>query len=315
MSKKNESCAFRTSIGGQALIEGILMRGPEKQAIVCRTPDGLVTKVEELKLVKSKHPILGWPLIRGVVNFIDSMAKGMKALTYSAELLPEDEQEQPSKFDLWVEKKFGAEGAQKILIGVAVFLGICLSVGLFILLPTVLAGFVSSFIPSFFLRNILEGVLRIAIFLVYLALCSRMQDIKRVFSYHGAEHKTIFCYEKGLPLTVENVRGQSRFHPRCGTSFLFVVMIISILVFSVVRWSNVWVRMGMRLLLLPIVVALSYEFNRWVGRHDNAFTRALSAPGRFLQNFTTNEPDDSMIEVAIEALKLVIPEEKGSDAW
>jgi uncharacterized protein YqhQ len=169
--------------------------------------------------------------------------------------------------------------------------------------------------PSFFLRNILEGAIRIAVFLSYLALCARMGEMRRVFSYHGAEHKTIFCYEKGLPLTVENVRPQSRHHPRCGTSFLFVVMIISIFVFGFVQWSNVWVRMGMRLLLLPAVVGISYEINRYVGRHDTAFTRFLTAPGLWLQNFTTNEPDDSMIEIALRALKLVIPEETGQDAW
>ena len=324
MSKQNpaaeEQLCFRTSIGGQALLEGILMRGPKQQAIVCRTPDGLVEKVDELHLVKDKHPILGWPLIRGVVTFIDSMVKGMQALTYSADLLPIEEQGEPSKLDQWIEAHFSEEKAKDIIIGVAVVLGILLAVGLFVLLPTLLAGVTDYWIKSPVVRSLVEGVLRIAIFIGYLWAVTRMPDVARMFAYHGAEHKTIFCYEKNLPLTVENVRVQSRFHPRCGTSFLFVVVIISILVFTLVSinikmWDNVLVRVGLRLLLLPVIVALSYEFNRWVGRHDNAVSRVLSAPGKWLQRLTTNEPDDSMIECAIRALELVIPEEKGSDAW
>lgn len=312
---QNTKTAFRTSIGGQALIEGILMRGPQKQAIVCRTKDGLVTKVEELNLIKEKHPILGVPFLRGVVNFLDSMVKGVQALTFSADLLPEEEQEAPSKFDLWVEKKLGTEKANKLLVWFAVFLGIALSVALFMLLPTLLAGLFYRVVDNHILRNLIEGLIRITIFLGYLFLCTRLKDIQRVFSYHGAEHKSIFCYEKGLPLTVENVRIQPRQHPRCGTSFLFVVMIISILVFSFATWNNVWVRMLVRILLLPVVVGISYEINRWVGRHDNWLSSALSTPGKALQHLTTFEPDDSMIEVAIQALTLVIPEQHGSDAW
>lgn len=314
MAEKKEP--FRTSIGGQALIEGILMRGPKKQAIVVRDQDGkLHYKEENIHAVRDKYPFLGWPLIRGTVNFIESMVNGVKALTYSASFFPEDEAAQPSKLDLWIEKHIGGEKADKIIVGIAVVLGIALSVGLFILLPTVIAGFIAKFLKSFFLRNIIEGVLRIAIFLIYMWLVSKMNDIKRVWQYHGAEHKTIFCYEKGLPLTVENARTQSRLHPRCGTSFMFIVMIVSILVFSVVRWSNVFVRMGLRIVLLPVVVGISYELIRFAGRHDNALTAVLSAPGKALQHLTTKEPDDSMLEVAIEALKAVIPEEKGSDAW
>lgn len=316
----NTDVRFRTSIGGQALLEGILMRGPQRQAIVCRTPDGLVEKIDELHMVKDKHPILGWPLIRGVVTFLDSMVKGMQALTYSADLLPLEEQGEPDKIDQWIENHFSEEKAKDIIIGVAVVLGIALSVVLFILLPTLLAGLTDGLIHSPVVRNLVEGLLRIVIFLLYLWGVTRMPDVARMFAYHGAEHKTIFCYEKGLPLTVENVRPQSRFHPRCGTSFLFVVVIISILVFSLVSlkvalWDNVWVRVGLRLLLLPVVVAISYEINRWVGRHDNLCSRILSAPGKWLQHLTTNEPDDEMIECAIRALELVIPEKQGSDAW
>jgi len=303
-------------IGGQALIEGILMRGPNRQAIVVRRSDGeLVTKVDDLKLIKDRYPILGLPLIRGAVSFLDSMIKGVSAVSFSAEQMPEEEQEEPSKLDSWIETRFGWEKAQKIIIGIAVVLGICMSVGLFILLPTLLAGFLDTIVTSRLLRNLMEGALRICIFMIYLTLCSRMKDIQRMFAYHGAEHKTIHCYEKGLPLTVENVRIQRREHPRCGTSFLFVVMIISMLVFSVVSWTNPWARMGMRILLLPLVVGISYEFNRLVGRHDNALTAILAAPGNAMQRITTNEPDDSMIEVAIKALTLVIPEKEGADKW
>ncbi len=317
MPKKHseEDVKFKTSIGGQALIEGIMMAGPEKQAIVVRTPEGLVVKEDERKLVKNKYPILGWPIIRGSVSFISSMVTGVKALTFSAECQPEEEQEDPGKFEEWVNKKLESKKAEKVLIAVSVFVGICLSVVLFMLLPTVLTGLLNGVVHSHIVKNIIEGVLRILIFLGYMWLATKLDDIKRVWQYHGAEHKTIFCYEKGLPLTVENCRRQKRFHPRCGTSFMFLVMIVSILVFSVVSWSNVWIRMALRILLLPIVVGISYELIKLAGRYDNIVTRIISAPGKALQHLTTREPDDSMLEVAIEALKLVIPEEQGSDKW
>lgn len=310
----NKDCGFRTSIGGQALIEGILMRGPKKQAIVCRTAEGLVEKVDELKLLKDKYPIFGWPFIRGCVTFIDSMIKGMQALTYSAELVPLEEQE-PDKLDQWIEKHFSAENASKIIIGTAVVLGIALALFLFIFLPTLIVGLIKPLTQNLVLRNLFEGVVKIIILLAYMRLCCCVSDVKRLFSYHGAEHKTIFCYEHGKPLTVENVRTESRFHPRCGTSFLLVVVVVSILVNSVVTLTNSFARMGAHLLLLPVVVGISYEINLWCGRHDNWLSAALSAPGKWLQHMTTNEPDDSMIECAIRALELVIPEEKGSDAW
>lgn len=308
---------YKTMIGGQALIEGILMRGPDRQAVVVRSPEGLVEKVEELHLIKDRYPILGWPLVRGVVNFFDSMIRGVSALMYSADYFPEDENNpaSTSAFDKWIEKHIKEETLEKLVVPFGVVLGIAFSVGLFILLPAVLMELLSEVLPSYFLRNLLEGILRIGIFIGYLAAVSRMKDMRRVFSYHGAEHKTIRCYESGLPLTVENVRGMSRFHPRCGTSFLFVVMVISILVFTVVRVTRPLLRVLCKLLLLPLIVAISYEINRWVGRHDNAFTRFLTAPGLWFQNFTTNEPDDSMIEVGIRSLELVIPEEKGKDQW
>ena len=315
MADKAKSCCFRTSIGGQALIEGILMRGPKKQAIVCRTQDGLVEKTEELKFIKDKYPILGWPFIRGCATFLDSMVKGMQALTYSAELVPMEEQGEPDKLDQWIEKHFPEDKAQKLIIGVAVTMGIALAVLLFVFLPAFIVGLIKPLTQNYLVRNLSEGLLRVVILLLYMRLCCCMSDIKRLFSYHGAEHKTIFCYEHGKPLTVENVREESRFHPRCGTSFLLVVVVVSILVNAVVRLDNTFARMGCHLLLLPVVVGISYEINRWCGRHDNGLSAILSAPGKWLQHMTTNEPDDSMIECAIRAMELVIPEEKGSDAW
>ena len=317
--KKNAEQKYRTSIGGQALIEGILMRGPNRQAIVVRSPEGLVEKVEELRLVRDQYPVLGLPILRGAVTFVDSMVKGVKALMFSADYFPEDDLAQPGKFEQWLDKKLGSEKMEKAVVILAVILSLLMTIGLFFLLPTFLAGFIDPFIKSAALHNLIESVIKLVIFGGYLLLCSKQKDIQRVFQYHGAEHKTIFCYEAGLPLTVENARIQPRHHPRCGTSFLFVVIVVSILVssvaFSFVDWRNMWVRMGMHLLLLIPVVGVTYEFNRYVGRHDNPVTNFLAKPGLWLQNFTTNEPDDSMLEVAIRALELVMPEEKGKDEW
>ncbi|NLL39544.1 MAG: DUF1385 domain-containing protein [Clostridiales bacterium] len=313
---KEKDRRYRTTIGGQALIEGILMRGPEKQAIVVRTKDGLVVRQEEIKLSKEKYPFLGWPFIRGIVNFAGSMANGVKALMFSAQCLPEEEQEaEKSRLDRWIEKRFDDEKAEKLIVTIALIIGLSMSIVLFMLLPTLLAGLFDGLIKSRIVINLLEGAIRITIFLIYLWLATRMKDVHRVFEYHGGEHKSIHCYEKGLELTVENVRLQPRQHPRCGTSFLFVVIIISTLVFSLVRWSNPLMRMLFRLLLLPVVVAISYEINRFAGRHDNLFTRIITAPGLALQRLTVFEPDDGMIEVAIKGLELVIPEKEGSDKW
>ena len=314
--KENDQVCFRTMIGGQALMEGILMRGPDKQAIVCRTENGLVEKVEPLNLVKDKYPVLGWPFIRGIVTFADSMVKGMRALTYSASLLPEDQQEEPSKFDLWLEKKLGSEKAEKYIIGFAAVLGVLLALTLFIFVPTLIAGLIPGIEGHYTARSVIEGAIKIVIFLVYLGLVAKMKEIKRLFSYHGAEHKTIFCYEKGLPLTVENVRPQSRFHPRCGTSFLLVVIILGLFVGLFIQVDNVFLRIGLRVLLLPVIVCVAYELNRWAGRHDtNIVSRIVTWPGKQLQRLTTNEPDDGMIECAIRSLELVLPSEKGKDAW
>ena len=321
---------FKTMIGGQALIEGIMMRGPEKDAIVCRTADGLKLDVTPRKLPK-KGSIAKWPLIRGVVNFFDSQVTGVKALMKSADFAPEEVQEKPSKLDVWLEKKMGNKKFQSFVVGFAVFLGLAMSIGLFFLLPMVISSVLTNWIHSNLLLNLIEGLVRIILFTTYIILVSKMKDMKRVFSYHGAEHKTIRCYEAGLPLTVENIQKQTRLHPRCGTSFLLVVMILSILVFSVssaallsvipklalMRGSFLYslIMVCFKLLLLPLVVAFSYEINRFVGRHDNRFSRMITAPGMWFQNFSTNEPDDSMIEVAVAAVEAVLPQEEGADRW
>ena len=319
---KQECQKFKTMCGGQALIEGIMMRGPKRQAVVVRKPDGeLEIQEKELKFIKDKYPVLGWPLVRGMVNFADSMYNGVTALMYSAEFFPEDgeEDEESSKFEAWLNNKLGSEKFTALITALAVVLGLAMSIGLFFLLPTLLGTAVTVLTDSMLVRNLAESLLKILIFVAYLALCSRMGEMRRVFSYHGAEHKTIFCYEAGLPLTVENVRKQPRHHPRCGTSFLFMVIAISIVVSTVVFaiWPvhNAFLRFLAHLAMLPLIVGVSYEINRWAGRHDGPVTRFFVAPGLWLQNFTTFEPDDSMIEVGIRALELVLPEEKGTDVW
>jgi uncharacterized protein YqhQ len=297
---------FRTSIGGQALIEGVMMLGPKKQAVAVRAGGGIRTKTEDLKPLREKYPVLGAPFIRGVVNFGASMARGVRALMYSANAAADGGEEGDPE---------GRQEMGKLAVALAAAAGIALSVGLFMLLPTFIAGFASRLIGSRILKNLTEGAVRIAIFVTYIGLTSRVPDMRRVWMYHGAEHKTIFCYERGLELTVENVRAMPRKHPRCGTSFMFLVMLVSILVFSAVRWEGVLMRMGMRLLLLPVVVGVSYELIKWAGRHDNALTRAVSAPGKAMQSLTTKEPDDGMIELAIAALTPVLPEKEGEDEW
>ena len=303
------------------------MRGPEKQAIVVRNQEGeLEVKEQKLKLIKDRYPILGAPFIRGVVIFRASLVEGVKALMWSAEFYPDDQgEETPSKFEQWLEKRFGSEGLMKWIIGIAVAAGIAFAIALFIILPTLFTSGLLYFFPDapMWLRNLLEGVVKLVIFFCYLYFCSRLKDIHRTFQYHGAEHKTIFCYERGLELTVENARKMPRHHPRCGTSFLFVVIVVAVLASCVVFAlpgirdvaANPLVRILLHLVLLPIVVAITYEINRFIGRHDNPVTRVLSAPGMWMQNFTTFEPDDSMLEVAIHALKIVLPEKAGADAW
>ena len=330
--KDNQPCCekLRTTIGGQALIEGIMMRGPKKDAIVIRTAEGLTVEVNDRKL-NPEGSFKNWPFFRGMFNFFDSQVTGVKALMRSADLAPEEYEEEPSKFEKWLESKLDSEKFQKVIIGFAVAMGLGLSIFLFFLLPMVVGSFFDRWIDSTLGINLVEGLIRMCIFMAYMILVSRMGEMKRVFAYHGAEHKTIRCYEMGLPLTVENVRQQTRLQPRCGTSFLLVVMVTSILVFSVassgllslipaleaMRGTFLYrlIMIVFKLMLLPIVVGITYEINRWAGRHDNALTRIISAPGMWMQNFTTNEPDDSMIEVGIAAVQAVLPEKEGEDRW
>ena len=296
---------FKTMIGGQALIEGLMMRGPQKDAIVVRGKDGLTVEVTDRKS-RPKNSPLNWPVIRGAVTFFDSQVCGIKALMRSADLSPEEDVSEPSKFDVWLENKLGDKKFQQLVVGFAVAMGLGLSILLFFLLPMVIGSFFDRWIESNLLLNLIEGVVRIVIFCGYMLLVSRMNEMKRVFAYHGAEHKTIRCYEAGLELTVENVREQTRLHPRCGTSFLLVVMIISILLFSVASslllavipalaaihgsFGYRLIMIGFKLLLLPLVVAFSYEVNRWVGRHDNKFTRIISAPGMWFRILPLTSP-------------------------
>ncbi len=305
------------SVGGQALMEGIMMLGPHGMCQVVRDPQGkMVIETKPVELLTRKHKLLGLPVIRGVVSLIDSLKRGMKALFDSAEIAMTEEEKaeeaaKQSKFDKWIDKKLG-DKAMDFFMGVSLVLALCLSVGLFVFLPLLVSGLVLPEDTASIYKNLVEGLTRMVIFFGYMVSIVVMKDIRRVYMYHGAEHKTISCYEKGLPLTVENVRGCSKHHPRCGTAFLFVVVFISILVNSIVprfgsaEIANGMLRMlanlGLRFLLLPIVAGIAYEFNRLVGKYDNWFTRILRAPGMGMQRFTTKEPDDSMIEVAIVAL-------------
>lgn len=331
MATENQE-KFKTMIGGQALIEGIMMRGPKMDAIVTRGKDGLQVETTPRK-IRPKGSVLTWPLIRGAVNFFDAQVVGVKALMHSADLSPEEAQEQTSKFDKWLDEKLSNKKNQNTVIGFTVTISLLMSIALFFLLPMLVSSIFDRWIENQLVINLLEGAVRILIFVGYLLFSSRLKEMKRVFSYHGAEHKTIRCYEAGLPLTVENVRAQTRKHPRCGTSFLLVIVILSILVFSVASTlllqivpelsllkENIpilykLIMIGFKLLLLPLIVAIGYELNRLIGRYDNWFTRILTAPGQWMQSFTTFEPDDSMIEVGIAALQAVIPEEEGTDRW
>ena len=325
MAKKNTQQPqeqFKTMIGGQALIEGIMMLGPEKSAVVVRTKDGLQRKVEPRKLSQKWSP-KKLPFIRGIFNFCTSMKTGVSALMYSADFFAEEDEDEkgkePGRFEAWLEKRLSSEKAQNALITFSVVLGLAFSIALFFVLPSLLGSFLNRFVTTNeIVRNLLEGLLRIVIFLAYMFLVSRMKDMRRVFSYHGAEHKTIRCYEAKLPLTVENARKMTRLHPRCGTSFMFVLIIIativSSIVFSIIDITNPFLRMLAHLILLPLVVGISYEFNRYAGRSESVISRALRWPGLMIQHLTVFEPDDSMIEVAITAMKEVIPDD-GSDEW
>ncbi len=303
-----------TSIGGSAVMEGVMMRGPKEIATAVRRPDGEIEiDRRAVSSLVTKYHVNKIPVIRGVFAFFDSMISSIRALMWSAEFVDlEDDSE--SKFDKWLTEKFG-DKVKDIVIYFSLFISVIFSVGLFFVLPHFITSLLENIIKSNLIKTLIEGVIRISIFLGYVLLASRMEDIKRVFQYHGAEHKTIFCYEAGLDLTVENARSMSRLHPRCGTSFLVYVMIISIILFSFVSWGNMWIRLGMKLLLLPIVAGISYEIIRWAGRSKNKVVCVISRPGMWLQNITTREPDDSQLEVAIESMKAVLTENKEDDKW
>ena len=317
MSKNCEKTCKKTSIGGQALIEGVMMRGVGKAAMAVRMPDGTIdVEIQKTKLAKDKSFVFRVPFVRGMFNFIDNMIFGYKYLMKSAEKSGLDMEESESKFDKWLEKHFG-DKLMKVVSGISMVLGIVLAVGLFILAPMGIVWLLEKAVPLGGFKTLIEGLIKIAVFIAYLALVSQTKDIKRVFEYHGAEHKSIACYEAGEELTVENVKKYKRFHPRCGTSFLLIVLIVSILVYSVIQfsWGNLLLRAGLKILLLPVIVGISYEIIKLAGRYDNFFTRILSAPGLWIQRFTTREPDDSQIEVAIASLKPVLPDENENDNW
>lgn len=325
MAETKNKPQHKTSVGGQALIEGVMMQGPKGAAVSVRTPDGSIdTEMVEFKHARDKFKPLGWPLIRGVVAYIESMIFGYKCLMMSAEKSGledlEDSQENMSKLDKWLNAHLNKK-VMGVLTGVASVLGVLLAFGLFFYLPTIAVNFINKLSGETLTnyRALFEGIIRMIIFVAYIALVSLMKDIKRTFMYHGAEHKTIFCYENGLELNVENVKKQSRFHPRCGTSFIFVIIIISVVISSAIsvlapelrNQTLIW--MCIKILILPIVTGLSYEFIKYAGRHDNILVKILSAPGLWMQKLTTKEPDNDMIEVALASFKAVITDNPEDD--
>ncbi len=312
---KREKTKIVTSIGGQALLEGIMMRGPKKSTVAVRKSDGTIElqEIQPLNLAK-KHKILRIPIIRGVANMIDSLVTGQRALMISADRAldgEEEETENPSKLDMWVDKHLGDKFIS-IIMTVSTVIAIVFCVAVFFFVPTWLFNLTASAVPflnsALIWRSAFEGILRIILFLIYMSLCTMNKEMKRVFQYHGAEHKTIFCYEHGLELNVENVRKQRRFHPRCGTSFLILMLIVGILIGLFIPFTDVWLRSSVKILLLPVTVGIGYELIKICGKHDNAITRIIAAPGVWMQHITTKEPEDDMIEVAISAMKDVIPE-------
>ncbi len=348
-------------IGGQAVIEGVMMRGVSRMAVAVRTPDGGIDlEVQELSPLGSRYPVLRLPIVRGVVSFVGMLVSGYRTLMHSAEvagMMDDDEpekaapipaeasvpaeepvpaeasapaeveaaaataeeppaaEEKPAKENGKQKKEKSGGKAEEGLGVLAMVAGFVIAIALFTVLPTFIVGKSDAFVHWGGYRTLVEGVIKIAIFVAYLAAVSSMKDIRRVYEYHGAEHKTIACYEHGEELTPENARRYTRFHPRCGTSFLLIVLIVSILVFSLLTWKVLWLRIVLKLLLLPVVVGISYEIIRFVGRHDNSFLRFVLAPGLWLQRLTTREPDDSQLECAIAAIKAVLPREGEDDRW
>ncbi len=319
--KKEKNCRLG-KVGGQAVLEGVMMKSGDNVALAVRKEDGTIAlKNSTFVSARKKNKFLNFPLIRGCVNMVEMMRLSFSTLNDSTQMLGLDDMEPESKFDKWLQRKFG-DKLMNIVMSIGMVLGVILSVGLFMILPNLATMWLNDAavsaggpLPSF-VQNLISGLLRILIFIVYLLLVSRMKDIKRTFAYHGAEHKSVACYEAGLELTPENAATCTRFHPRCGTSFIFVILIISILVTSFINW-NTWPRwaiIGTKLLMLPVIVGIGFEFLMLAGKHPNPVTRALSAPGLWMQRITTKEPDAAQLEVAITALKNAMPEEFGGEA-
>lgn len=346
MAKGKKACRM-TSIGGQALLEGIMMKGPDKTVMATRMPDGSID-LEELpeKHLKDKCKLLGWPFIRGIFNLIDSYVVGYKALMKSAEKIGFEEEDEEEMKNSWLYRIFG-DKIMGVITAIAGVLGVALALVLFMWLPTAVFKLVNTLATAEFpfsiwyilgveskvdlslfengnldfFKGLVEGILKIIIFLIYIAATALMPDIKKTYMYHGGEHKSIFCYEAGLPLTVENVRKQSRFHPRCGTSFLILILLINILISTITLMifpgliNITWLWVVVKILLLPLICGIGYEIIRLCGKYPNWFTRIISLPGMWVQHLTTKEPKDDMIEVAIEALTAVIPADPSKDEW
>lgn len=314
MANQNEPSQFRTSVGGQALMEGIMMRGPELIACAVRRPDGSIDLSTEPVRTHWYNKV---PMLRGICNMVENLRCGYKYLMHSADIsMTEEEAEaEQSAFDHWLEAHVSPK-VQDILLGVSAALGAVIAVVLFVFLPTFLTGLLSQAVTlGRWPKVLIEAAIKLALFLGYMALCSRMKEIRRMFQYHGAEHKTIACYEAGEPLTVENIRKHTRFHPRCGTSFLILVLLISILLYAVLPWSSIGLRVVCKLLLLPLLVAISYEVLKWSGRSNSLLARAIAQPGLWLQRLTVFEPEDDMIEIAIAAVTPVLPDDRALAAW
>lgn len=300
-----------TKMGGQAVMEGIMMKGADRSAVAIRRSDGTINIKEEPLPPKKKW--MKWPVIRGVMAFVDSLVTGTRTLMYSANVIEEDlsgeeetEKTEPGRLERWLTEKYGEKGVFNFLLYTSVIIALVVSVGVFVLLPTWVVGLCHAFTENAILLNLIEGVLRIAMFVAYVAIIARMPDIRRVFQYHGAEHQTIHCFENGLELTPKNCAQFETLHPRCGTSFIMFVFIISLLLFSFLGWPNVIVRLVSRILLIPVVAGLSYELLRWAGKSDNMLVKILSVPGLLVQKLTTRVPDESMLEVAIAAVNVCL---------
>lgn len=303
----------KTTIGGQALIEGVMMRGPEVLAIAVRKPNNEIElKISKLNTLAMRHKIFRMPFLRGMISLIEALTMGTKALMYSAEFY---EDEEPSAKESWTQKIF-KDKAGDVEMFLALVTSIILSVGIFMVLPSLLTNIIKGSVTNSIVLNLFEGIIRIIIFMIYVIWVSKLKDVRRVFEYHGAEHKTIHCYENGEELTVENVKKYPILHPRCGTSFLFMVMIVSILVLSFFGWPNPLLRVLIRILMFPVIAGISYEINRFIGRSSSKFCYYLAVPGLMIQRLATvKEPDCEQIEVAIESLLAVIPKDRGADKW